>query len=33
MELRARGLASWGKVAPELFTFEKRDGQEAARHG
>lgn len=38
MELRARelaqrGLTSWGKIAPEPFTFEKRDSQGAARHG
>ncbi len=33
LELPQRGLTSWGRVAPELFTFENQRGRETVRHG
>lgn len=32
-ELAQRALNSWGRIAPELFTFAARNNQGAARHG
>lgn len=32
-ELAQRGLAAWGRVAPELFTFGQRDGKGTVGHG
>ena len=32
-ELAQRGLAAWGRIAPELFTFGNRDGRRAAGRG
>ena len=32
-ELAQHSFAIWGKIAPELFTFERRDGKGTVGHG
>lgn len=32
-ELAQQALTTWGRIAPDLFTFERRDGRGTVDHG